>query len=189
MKKVLLVFCVIVGVANGECGDYCITIDCVNKCEKEDTVKSLTQAIDICARLDFLKRQMGEQFVGQLCGSYVVDRLRRRKRELEQQAQEQQEQQTRQEQQARYAKCRNGNADACFDIGYEELSKCEEVSCNQTEALTYFSKSCNLKNKVGCFNTAVILEQNLFFKNPTKAQEYYRKSCNMGYEPACFKVK
>lgn len=171
MKKVLLVFCVIVSinVANGECAYTCYELNCMTKvyeCEKEDTVESLKKAIEFC------KKDYG-------CG--IEDRLKKRKSELEQQA--------RQEQQARYAKCRNGNADACFDIGYKELSKCKEVDCNQTEALTYFSKSCNLKHKVGCFNTAMILEQNLFFKNPTKAQEYYRKSCNMGYEPACFKVK
>lgn len=171
MKKALLVFCMIVSinVANGECDYSCFVSDCSTKiyeCEKEDTVESLERAIKFCKK-DY--------------GCDIEDRLEKRKSELEQQA--------RQEQQARYAKCRNGNADACFDIGYEELSKCGEVDCNQTEALTYFSKSCNLKNKVGCFNTAVILEQNLFFKNPTKAQEYYRKSCNMGYEPACFKVK
>lgn len=171
MKKVLLVFCVIVGVANGKCARFCYELNCMTKvyeCEEEDTVESLERAIKLCNPLSG-------------CNRNHMSRLEKRKSELEQQA--------RQEQQARYAKCRNGDADACFDIGYEELSKCEDVDCNQTEALTYFSKSCNLKNKVGCFNTAVILEQNLFFKNPTKAQEYYRKSCNMGYEPACFKVK
>lgn len=170
MKKVLLVFCVIVSanVVNAECPyscDYTTCKDAITKCMKEDTVESLERAIKFC-------RQIYAAYYG--CNGNDKGILEKRKSELEQ---------------ARYAKCRNGNADACFDIGYEELSKCEEVDCNQTEALTYFSKSCNLKNKVGCFNTAVILEQNLFFKNPTKAQEYYRKSCNMGYEPACFKVK
>lgn len=171
MKKVLLVFCVIVSinVANGECPYSCNDYDCsdaMSKCKKEDTIESLERAVKFCTKYKGIYPRM----------NYNCGILEQRKSELEQAA-------------ARYAKCRNGNADACFDIGYEELSKCEEVDCNQTEALTYFSKSCNLKNKVGCFNTAVILEQNLFFKNPTKAQEYYRKSCNMGYEPACFKVK
>lgn len=175
MKKVLLVFCVIVGVnvVSAECPYACDAYDCfgaMHQCKKEDTIVSLEKAIEFCAKYERIYPQMTSK-----CSI-----LEKRKSELEQAAQQEQ---------ARYAKCRNGNADACFDIGYEELSKCEEVSCNQTEALTYFSKSCNLKNKVGCFNTAVILEQNLFFKNPTKAQEYYRKSCNMGYEPACFKVK
>lgn len=175
MKKVLLVFCVIVSinVVNAVCPYSCDTYmstnmscaDAINECMKEDTVESLERAIKFC-QLDFR------------CNDNDMSILKKRKSEL-----------AAQQEQARYAKCRNGDADACFDIGYEELSKCEEVDCNQTEALTYFSKSCNLKDKVGCFNTAVILEQNLFFKNPTKAQEYYRKSCNMGYEPACFKVK
>lgn len=180
MKKALLVFCVIVGinVANGECPYACNDIDCgvaMDKCEKQNTLESLERATKFCTIY------LGASY------SYACQiRFQKQKDALEQ---ESRRQQAAQQEQARYAKCRNGNADACLDIGYEELSKCEEVSCNQTEALTYFSKSCNLKNKVGCFNTAVILEQNLFFKNPTKAQEYYRKSCNMGYEPACFKVK
>lgn len=177
MKKVLLVFCVIVSinVANGECPYSCdidsppSCVDAINECKKEDTVESLERAISFCKLYSWCERDN-------------MSKLEKRKSELA-------AKQAAQEEQARYAKCRNGNAEACFDIGYEELSKCEEVDCNHTEALTYFSKSCNLKNKVGCFNTAVILEQNLFFKNPTKAQEYYRKSCNMGYEPACFKVK
>lgn len=173
MKKALLVFCVIVGVANGDTYDA--------SCFKE-----LAQCME---------KYMAYDKVILFCGP-IASRCRGNERMSEKQKSElaaeqaaQQEQQARQEQQVRYTKCRNGDADACFDIGYEELSKCKEVDCNQTEALTYFSKSCNLKNKVGCFNTAVILEQNLFFKNPIKAQEYYRKSCNMGYEPACFKVK
>lgn len=173
MKKVLLVFCVIVGVANGECPYACDTytstnmscVDAINECMKEYTVESLERAIKFCER--YFR-----------CNGNDMSILKKRKNEL-----------AVQQEQARYAKCRNGDADACFDIGYEELSKCKAIDCNQTEALTYFSKSCSLKNEVACFNTAAILEQNLFFKNSTKAQEYYRKACNMGYEPACFKVR
>ncbi|ETD22498.1 SEL1-like repeat protein [Helicobacter macacae] len=176
MKKVLLVFCVIVSinVANGKCPYFCHTYmsptceDAINECKKEDTVESLERAISFCKKLYHS------------CNHDDMSKLKKRKSEL-----------AAQQEQDRYAKCRNGNADACFDIGYEEFEKCNAFeNCeNPSEALTYFSKSCNLKHKVGCFNTAMILEQNLFFKNPTKAQEYYRKSCNMGYEPACFKVK
>lgn len=174
MKKVLLVFCVIVGVANGD--TYMSTnMSCRNalfECVKKHMVESYEKAIQFCGRLYYS------------CESNERRMLEKQKSELA-------AQQAAQQKQARYAKCRNGNADACFDIGYEEFEKCNAFeNCeNPSEALTYFSKSCNLKNKVGCFNTAMILEQNLFFKNPTKAQEYYRKSCNMGYEPACFKVK
>lgn len=169
MKKVLLVFCVIVGVANGD--TYTSTyISCLNE-------------LNQCVKKYMTEGESHEKAV-LFCGQRL--RCNDNERMLEKQKSELAAQQAAQ---ARYAKCRNGNADACFDIGYEESSKCQEVSCNQSEALTYFSKSCNLKHKVGCFNTAVILEQNLFFKNPTKAQEYYRKSCNMGYEVACFKVK
>lgn len=173
MKKALLVFCVIVGVANGDAytSTYISCVNEINQCVKE-----------------YLEKGESHEKAVLFCGQRRL-RCYENERMLEKQKSELAAQQAAQQKQARYAKCRNGNADACFDIGYEELSKCEEVDCNQTEALTYFSKSCNLKNKVGCFNTAVILEQNLFFKNHTKAQEYYRKSCNMGYEPACFKVK
>lgn len=85
MKKALLVFCVIVGVANGKCVD-CPSISCVDRCEEEDTVESLGRAIHICASLDFAKQLLKEEFVGQLCNSVVEERLRRRKSELEQQA-------------------------------------------------------------------------------------------------------
>lgn len=133
MKKVLLVFCVIVSinVANGECPDACDAYDCLdamNKCKKEYTIESLERAVEFCAKYE--RTYPG---VNANCGI-----LEERKSELEQAVQQKQ---------ARYAKCRNGNADACFDIGYEELSKCEEVDCNHTEALTYFSKSCNLKKQ------------------------------------------
>lgn len=189
MKKALLVFCVIVGVANGECPYSCDSLnDCqraVYECLMENTEKSHMRALSL--HQIYLSKCPKEYPSPYPACNDLFQEQQKQKNILEQKIS--QEQQAAQQKQARYAKCRNGNADACFDIGYEELSKCEEVDCNQTEALTYFSKSCNLKNKVGCFNTAVILEQNLFFKNHTKAQEYYRKSCNMGYEPACFKVK
>ena len=183
MKKALLIFCVIisVNVANGECPYACNDIDCASameKCAEENTLESLERAIKFC------KKRYGEIRSYSGCRLFQIQKDALEQESLRQQA--------AQQKQARYAKCRNGNADACFDIGYEELSECqeqEEVSCNPSEALVYFSKACKLKHKVGCFNIAMILEQNQFFKNPQKAQEYYRKSCNMGYEPACFKVR
>lgn len=180
-----------VNVVNAECPYSCDSLDdcrrTMHECIMENTEKSYMGALTL--REIYLSK-CPEKYpsIYPECDALFQER----KNILEQKiSQEQQAAQQKQEKQARYTKCRNGDADACFDIGYEEFEECQKYrDCqNPSEALTYFSKSCNLKNKVGCFNTAVILEQNLFFKNPTKAQEYYRKSCNMGYEPACFKVK
>ena len=118
-------------------------------------------------------------------GSLAETRLKAKEAEQVEQAKQRQEQQKRD----RYSQCNQGNASACFDIGYDKWQECSDIDCDQTEALTYYSKACDLKDEVGCFNVGAILESNLFYRNPSQAQTYYRKACNMGYQPACFKVK
>lgn len=102
MKKVLLVFCVIVGVANGD--TYMSTnMSCRNalsECMKKYMVESYEKAIQFCQPLYFSCKKNNRIM-------------------LEKQKSELAAKQAAQQEQARYAKCRNGNADACFDIGYE----------------------------------------------------------------------
>lgn len=157
----------------GDCKSSCVS-NCagvLEQCLQEDTIESIGNAIQ---HIEFACSTASYWRNGIMCDNKKIEELKARKAQKER---------------TRYANCNQGNASACFDIGYEKLQECEDVECNQTDALTYFSKACDLKDKVGCFNTGSILETNLFYQNPSQAQIYYRKACNMGYKPACFKLK
>lgn len=176
MKKLVLAILTFMGCqlfCFSDCQRYCYS-DCssdLEQCLRGDTPRSIESAIYLIQRA--CERSYDYSY-GIRCDRNQIEELQTRKVEKER---------------TRLLQCNQGNASACFDIGYEKLEECSDIDCNQTDALTYFSKACDLKGKVGCFNTGSILETNLFYRNPSQAQTYYRKACNMGYKPACFKLK
>lgn len=181
MKKLalaLLIFTSYNCVVLSDCVSYCgFNDDCEDilaQCLWENTPNAIGNAIEIIKNSCTFRSFSSYDKRAGLCDKEKIKELEVKKAEIER---------------AIYAQCNQGNASACFDIGYDKWQECSDIDCDQTEALTYYSKACDLKDEVGCFNVGAILESNLFYRNPSQAQTYYRKACNMGYQPACFKLK
>ncbi len=87
--------------------------------------------------------------------------------------------------------CENGLD--CLNKGNAEYSGIDEYGVrrgriNPSNAAYYYTRSCDFKEAIGCYNLGLVLEGE-FFNNQTKAQEFYKKACNLGYQVACYKIK
>ena len=74
-------------------------------------------------------------------------------------------------------KCKDGNSNACLDIGelYEEG---ELVKRDYAKALVFYEKSCTLKNAEGCMYLGYMYDEAMGTKQDYKlAMKYYTKAC------------